>query len=140
LALLERSVMSAKENRRPTAAELAILQVLWRHGTRTVREVFKELQDSQGTGYTTVLKLMQIMTAKGILKRDEKVRPQIYRVSRTQRQTQRQLLGDLVDRVFSGSPGNLVLQALSSRKTTSEERQLIRQMLDRLEDRQEGAP
>ena len=78
---------------------------------------------------------MQIMTAKGLVSRDETVRPQIYRPTRTKRQTQRQLTTDLLERAFSGSPGNLVLQALSSKKTTPEERRQIRALLDDLEGR-----
>ena len=77
---------------------------------------------------------MQIMTEKGLVRRDETVRPQVYRASRTEKNTQRQLLRDLQDRAFSGSSGSLVLQALSTKKTTAEERKQIREMLDRLEE------
>ena len=118
---------------RPTDAELAILDMLWQLGPSTVRQVHEALTALRPTGYTTVLKLMQIMTEKDLLVRDESVRPQVYRPSRSQRQTQRQLLGDLVERAFQGSPGNLVLQALSSKKTTPEEREQIRELLERLE-------
>ncbi len=96
--------------------------------------MFRELGGQRQTGYTTILKLMQIMTEKGLLRRDETVRPQVYRPSRTQKITQRQLLRDLLDRAFSGSSGSLVLQALSTKKTTAEERREIREMLDRLEE------
>ena len=125
--------MAKREHKRPTDAELAILRVLWTHGPSTVREVYQELGESRGIGYTTVLKLMQIMTEKGSLRRDEAVRPQVYEAVQTQRQTQRQLLRDLADRAFAGSPGNLVLQALSTKKTTPEERRQIRELLDQLE-------
>lgn len=125
--------MSRPRNKRPTDAELGILRVLWARGPSTVREVFNELGRSRQTGYTTVLKLMQIMTDKGLLRRDENVRPQVYQVSRSRKHIQKQLLGDLLDRAFSGSPGNLVLQALSTKKTTPEERRQIREMLDELE-------
>jgi predicted transcriptional regulator len=125
--------MARSDRKRPTDAELAILQVLWRRGSGTVREVFDELNEDRDTGYTTVLKLMQIMTEKGLLKRDTSVRPQVYRAVRSERQTQRQLLGDLVDRAFGGSPGSLVLQALSARQATPEEREQIRALLDELE-------
>jgi predicted transcriptional regulator len=124
----------SKDMKRPTDAELPILRVLWDLGPSTVREVFHALSKVRETGYTTVLKLMQIMTDKGLLERDSTVRPQVYRPARTQRQVQRQLVGDLADRAFSGSPGTLALQALSSRKTTPEEREQIRQLLDKLED------
>ena len=107
---------------------------MWDRGPRTVREVFRELGPRRQSGYTTILKLMQIMTEKGLLRRDETVRPQVYRAVRTQKNTQRQLLRDLLDRAFSGSPGNLVLQALSAKKTTPEERRQIRELLERLEE------
>ncbi|MCC6910293.1 MAG: BlaI/MecI/CopY family transcriptional regulator [Phycisphaerales bacterium] len=124
------------EERRPTEAELAILGVIWRRQAATVREVFDDLSQIQDVGYTTVLKLMQIMTDKGLLERDASVRPQVYRATRPQKQTQRLLLRDLLDRAFSGSPGHLVLQALSMRKSTPEELQEIRDLLDRLEERE----
>jgi len=123
----------SKDKRRPTDAELPILRVVWDLGPSTVREVFRVLSETRDAGYTTVLKLMQIMTDKGLLERDSTVRPQVYHAVRTQRQIQRQLVGDLADRAFSGSPGSLALQALSSRKSTPEERDQIRALLDKLE-------
>ncbi|MCP3903682.1 MAG: BlaI/MecI/CopY family transcriptional regulator [Planctomycetes bacterium] len=123
----------SKDMKRPTDAELPILRVLWDLGPSTVREVFHALSATRETGYTTVLKMMQIMTDKGLLERDSSVRPQVYHAVRTQRQVQRQLVGDLADRAFSGSPGSLALQALSSRKSTPEERERIRRLLDKLE-------
>lgn len=125
--------MTRRQSKRPTDGELEILRVLWEHGPSTVREVFHALQASRSTGYTTVLKLMQIMTDKELVQRDTTVRPQIYEAIYSQGQTQRQLLGDLLDRAFSGSPGKLVLQALSEKKTTSDERRKIRRLLDELE-------
>ncbi len=120
--------------KRPTDAELAILRVIWELGPTTVRQVFRLLGKEQDVGYTTVLKLMQIMRDKGLLDCDASVRPQIFKAARSQRQTQQQLLRHLVDRAFGGSPGNLALQALSSRKSTPEERRQIRALLDRLEE------
>ncbi len=120
--------------KRPTDAELQILQVLWDEGPSTVRAVCGRLNAVREVGYTTVLKLMQIMLEKGLVVRDVGVRPQVYSTRRSRRDTQRQLLGDIVDRAFSGSPGNLVLQALSARKSTAEERRRIRELLDRLEE------
>ena len=125
--------MARPNHRKPTDAELAILRVLWGRGPSTVREVFREVSRTRETGYTTVLKLMQIMTEKGLLTRDESVRPQVYVAVRSETQTQRQLLGDLLERAFRGSPGNLVLQALSTKTTTPEEREQIRALLDQLE-------
>ena len=126
--------MARREHKRPTNAELEILQVLWKHGPRTVREVHQILGRNRRIGHTTALKLMQIMTEKGTLRRNEDVRPQVYRATRSQQHTQRQMVGDMLDRVFSGSPGRLVLHALSTKKTTPEERRQIRVLLDQLED------
>ncbi len=125
--------MNKARNKRPTDAELQILRVLWQQGPSTVRDIHAEIAVSRDIGKTTVLKLMQIMTDKGLLIRDETVRPQVYQVARSQGDTQRQLLRHLLDRAFSGSPGNLVLQALSTKKTTPQERQQIRELLDELE-------
>lgn len=119
---------------RPTEAELEILRVLWARGPSTVRDVHAELSGGRGVGTTTVLKLMQIMTEKGLLARDESVRPQVYRPARPQQQMQRALLSDLVERVFEGSPGKLVLQALSTRRTRPEELAEIRALIERLEE------
>ncbi|SEU25127.1 BlaI/MecI/CopY family transcriptional regulator [Stigmatella erecta] len=121
---------------RPTDAELAILRVLWERGASTVRDVHDSLQD--GTGYTTVLKLMQIMTEKGLVVRDESQRAHVYSARVAQQKTQRQLVADLVDRAFGGSPAQLALQALSSKKTSPEELAELRRLLDSLE--QEDTP
>lgn len=122
-----------RPERKPTDAELAILAVVWEHGPATVREVFDILSERQDVGYTTVLKFMQIMTEKGLLEKDATIRPQVFKATRPRKQTQSMLLGDLVDRAFSGSPGNLVLSALSMRKSTPEELREIREMLDEIE-------
>ena len=118
---------------RPTDAELAILRVLWSRGPSTVRDVHHALSTSQDSGYTTVLKLLQIMTDKGIVLRDESQRAHIYAARLSQQRTQRQLLGDLVDRAFGGSSAKLVLHALSDRPTSNEELRDIRALLDRIE-------
>jgi len=120
---------------RPTDAELAILRVLWERGASTVRDVHEALSASHASGYTTVLKLLQIMTDKGLVVRDESQRAHVYAARLSERRTQRQLLGDLVDRAFRGSPAQLVLQALSGRRATAEELRDIRAMLDELEER-----
>ncbi len=119
---------------RPTDAELAILRVLWDRGPSTVREVHEALSASQGSGYTTVLKLLQIMTDKGLVVRDESQRAHVYGPRLSKQRTQRQLLGDLVDRAFGGSSAKLVLQALSGRRATTEELRDIRALLDELEE------
>ena len=117
----------------PTKGELAILRVLWVGGPRSVRDIQRVLNASKPTGYTTVLKLMQIMTDKGLVERDETQRPQIYRARYSQTQTQRQLVSDLLQRAFGGSVKALVLQALATKKSTPEELQAIEQLLDRFE-------
>ena len=118
---------------RPTDAELAILRVLWSRGASTVRDVYEQLNRNAPTGYTTVLKLLQIMTEKGLVVRDETQRAHIYEARHSEQKTQRQLLLDLADRAFGGSAAKLVLQALSGRKTSAEELSAIRDLLDRLE-------
>jgi len=118
---------------RPTDAELAILRVLWDRGPSTVRDVHEALRESQGGGYTTVLKQLQIMTDKGLVTRDESERAHVYAPRLSQQRTQRQLLGDLVDRAFSGSPTKLVLQALAGHKASPRELRDIRALLDELE-------
>jgi BlaI family penicillinase repressor len=125
--------MSKKCLPRPTDAELSILSVLWQHGPSTVRTVHEELSRSQETGYTTVLKLMQIMIEKGLLKRDDSERSHIYEAAVAQEQTQRQLLGDLLERAFSGSAQQLVMQALASKKASPEELSEIRKLIDQME-------
>jgi predicted transcriptional regulator len=115
---------------RPTGAELEILGVLWQRGPSTVRDVHTVLSRTRRTGYTTVLKLMQIMADKGLVSRNEDQRAHVYETRVPQIQTQRQLVRDLLDRVFDGSATNLVMQALSARKASSEELAEIRRLLD----------
>ncbi len=125
---------SCQETPRPTDGELAILRVLWRQGPSTVRQVHGVLCDrGKPTGYTTVLKLMQIMTEKGSLTRDQSSRSHVYRPVDSAETTQRQLVGDLLDRAFEGSAGQLVLQALSAKKVSSDELADIRALLDAYE-------
>jgi BlaI family transcriptional regulator, penicillinase repressor len=118
---------------RPTPAELEILGVLWASGPSTVREVHERFARERPTGYTTVLKLLQIMTEKGLVRRDEAARAHVYEARLPQEQTQRQLVRDLLDRAFGGSATKLVMQALSARKAPREELARIRELLDRLE-------
>ena len=118
---------------RPTEAELVILRALWQIGPCSVREIHRELNETKPTGYTTVLKMMQIMTEKGLVERDETVRPQIYRSSYSQEHTQRQLLGDLLHRAFDGSVRTLVMQALATKKSSPEQLDAIEKLLDRFE-------
>jgi BlaI family transcriptional regulator, penicillinase repressor len=125
--------MTERETPRPTDAELAILRVLWERGPSTVRDVHEILSSTQATGYTTVLKLMQIMTDKGLVVRDESQRAHVYEATHSEQKTQRQIVADLVRRAFGGSPAKLVMQALSGRKASAAELNEIRELLDRLE-------
>lgn len=118
---------------RPTDAELEILRVLWAKGASTVREVHEELNKNKNTGYTTVLKLMQIMSEKKLVRRDEDQRAHVYQAMLPQEATQGQLVRDLVERAFSGSAAGLVMQALASKPATREELRQIRQLLDEYE-------
>src|SRR5579859_4279547 len=118
---------------RPTDGELEILRVLWQRGASTVRDVFDALSKTKPIGYTTVLKLMQIMTDKGLVCRDEKQRAHVYSARVPQEQTQRQMVRDLLRRAFDDSAAQLVMQALASRKTSPEELMQIRQLLDEFE-------
>ena len=123
----------SQELPRPTEGELAILRVLWRRGASTVRQVQESLSEDRETGYTTVLKLLQIMTEKGLVERDETERTHIYSARRSQEQTQQQLVGDLLDRAFGGSASQLVMRALSAKPTSAAELAEIRRLLDELE-------
>jgi len=118
---------------RPTDAELAILRVLWQRGASTVRQVQDELNRYRSTGYTTALKLMQIMTEKGLVVRDESQRTHVYEARVAEEQTQRQLVRDLLDRAFGGSSRKLVMQALSVKRASPKELAQIRRLLDDLE-------
>ncbi len=122
-----------KKAPRPTDAELAILRVLWDRGPSTVREVHDALRDTQVSGYTTVLKLMQIMTEKGLVDRDATNRAHVYTSRYGQDRTQHQLLRDLADRAFGGSPARLVMHALSSTRASTEEMKAMRRLLDQME-------
>src|SRR3954467_9954300 len=111
---------------RPTDAELAILRILWERGPSTVRQVHDILGRERQAGYTTSLKLLQIMTEKGLVERDERDRTHIYRARASEEQTQRQLIRDLVDRAFGGSSSKLALQALAARRASADELRDIR--------------
>ena len=117
----------------PTAAELAILRVLWEHGPHSVREIQQIMSQVKPTGYTTVLKLLQIMTGKGLVTRDDDHRPQIYSPRYRREHTQQQLVRDLVQRAFGGSVKALVLQAVSGRKSSQQELEEMEKLLDRIE-------
>ena len=123
--------MSRPAAPRPTDAELAILRILWDRGPSTVRQVHEVLaRDRQAAVYTTALKLLQIMTEKGLVDRDERERTHVYRARLGEEQTQRQLVSDLVDRAFAGSSSKLVMQALATRRASAEELKDIRDAIE----------
>ena len=127
--------MPRQAGRTPTDGELQILRVLWSRGPCTVRQVHEALAD-RDTGYTTTLKLMQIMAAKGLVDRDESRRTHVYAARLRQRQTQRRLVGELLERLFAGSTQKLVLQALKAKRLSRKELAEIRKVLDELEGKE----
>lgn len=122
---------------KPTESELEILQIIWEKGSATVREVHEELAKSKDVGYTTTLKLMQIMHEKGIVKRDESMRTHIYQSAVNKEKTQKHLLGKMIDTLFGGSSTQLVLQALGSgeQKVSAEELEQIQILLNNLKEK-----
>jgi BlaI family transcriptional regulator, penicillinase repressor len=120
---------------KPTASELEILRVLWARGPSTVREVHQALRERKELGYTTVLKLLQIMTAKGTVRRDEGQRAHVYEACQPATETKRQLAGDVLQRVFEGSASDLMMHALEGRRTSKRELEELRRLLDECERR-----
>jgi len=119
---------------KPTVAELEILRVLWSRGASTVREVYEAL--GEGGGYTTTLKFLQVMHAKGLVERDDAQRAHVYRAAVSKERTQKRFLHDIVNRVFDGSSSQLVLHALGSQRSSPEELQAIRDLLNKLDQEQ----
>ena len=117
---------------KPTESELEILQVLWLRGLATVREVHEGLIKGKDIGYTTTLKLMQIMHEKGLVKRDESMRTHVYQPAVNKEKTQKHLLGKMIDSLFGGSSTQLVLQALGEHKASDEELKQIQALLDKM--------
>ncbi len=118
---------------RPTDAELAVLNVLWDRGPSTVRQIHEVLSGDRDLGYTTVLKSLQVMTDKGLVVRDESERSHVYAATQTATQTQRSLLGDLMERAFGGSAAQLVIQALHAKRASKQELAEIRRLLEQAE-------
>lgn len=125
--------MANRSATRPTDAELEILNVLWERGASTVRGVHEAINETKPTGYTTILKLMQIMTEKGLVVRNESERAHVYEAHVPQEQTQRQLVFDLLQRAFGGSATKLVMQALSDERASAEELAEVRRLINKLE-------
>ncbi len=127
--------MNQEPPQKPTVSELEILRVLWAHGPSTVREVHEELSEKKALGYTTVLKLLQIMTAKGTVRRNEEQRAHVYEACQPATETKRQLVGDVLQRVFEGSASELLIHALEGRRTSKKELDELRRLLDEYEGR-----
>ena len=125
--------MARRKTARPTDRELTILRILWDNGPSTVRQVNEVMSQDEDTGYTTTLKLMQIMTEKGLLLRDDSQFKHVYRPALTEEKAQKQLVGDLLDRAFSGSAEKLVMRALSTKKVSAKELASIKKMLNEFE-------
>ena len=117
---------------KPTESELEILQILWTKGLATVRDVHEVLSKTKNAGYTTTLKLMQIMNEKGLVKRDDSMRTHIYQASVNKEKTQKHLLGKMIDSLFGGNTTQLVMQALGEHKANPEELQKIQELLNDL--------
>jgi predicted transcriptional regulator len=118
----------------PTEVELQILRVLWERGPSTVRPIHEALAADKSTNYSTTVKMLSVMLDKGLVNRDERVRPLVYRAAKNQQTTQRGMLRDLIQRAYDGSAASLVLQALSTQRATPEELAEIRRMLDGLDE------
>jgi predicted transcriptional regulator len=127
--------MNQEPLQKPTASELKILRVLWERGPSTVRDVHEALREKKDLGYTTVLKLLQIMTAKGTVRRNEEQRAHVYEACRPATETKRQLVGDVLQRVFEGSASELMIHALEGRRTSKKELEQLRRLLDEYEGR-----
>src|SRR5687768_3202001 len=126
--------MSATKYIKPTESELEILQVLWTKGTASVREVHEELSKSKEAGYTTTLKLMQIMNEKGLVKRDDSIKTHIYQAAVSREKTQKHLLGKMINTLFGGSASELVIQALGNHKASQDELNEIQKILTHMKN------
>ena len=124
--------MAGPTSTQPTEVELQILKVLWEQGPSTVREIHNRLSEDKDTQYATTVKMLLVMLEKGLVTRDDSVRPQVYRALATQKRTQRRMLEEMIQKVYDGSAKSLVLQVLSSSKTSPEDLEEIRQLLEEL--------
>jgi BlaI family transcriptional regulator, penicillinase repressor len=119
----------------PTEVELAILRVLWDRGPSTVRQIHDALKPQRDTGYSTTLKMVQVMTEKGLVVKDETCRPQVYRTAQPKEETQLELVDDLILRGFAGSAMKLVMRAVAAERISGEELAEIRKLLDRAKEK-----
>ncbi|TWU44955.1 Transcriptional regulator BlaI [Novipirellula aureliae] len=125
--------MSRPSSSQPTEVELQILRVLWEQGPSTARQIHNRLSAERDTNYSTTVKMLSVMLDKKLVKRDDRVRPQVFRVAASRQQTQKSMLKDLIQNAYDGSIGSLVLQALSSEKASREDLAEIRRLLQKLE-------
>ena len=126
--------MARHASSQPTDVELNILRILWELGPSTVRDIHNRLIEDRETNYSTTVKMLSVMLEKELVKRDESVRPLVYRPATTQQKTQRRMLNELISKVYEGSTKSLVLQALSSKKASKDDLLEIRRLLDELQD------
>ena len=127
--------MARPASTRPTEVELQILRILWELGPSPVRAIHKRLEADKGTNYSTTVKMLAVMLDKGLVHRDERAQPHVYRAGISRKNAGRLMLGELIEKVYEGSAMTLVLQALSSSKASKEERDEIRRLLDQMEDK-----
>lgn len=127
--------MARPTSTQPTEVEIQILRILWDLGPSPVREIHKRLEAAKGTNYSTTVKMLAVMLQKGLVKRDEKAQPYVYRPAITRAKTGKQMLDDLIEKVYDGSAMSLVLQALSSGEATKAELDEVRRLLDQMEDK-----
>lgn len=125
-------IMATEQNTKPTESEMEILQILWEKGDSTVREVHEILEKNKEVGYTTTLKLMQIMHEKGLVSRDTSSKTHVYRAVANQQKTQQHLVNKMINNVFNGSAARLVMQALGNHSASKEEIDSIKKYLDEL--------
>ena len=126
--------MPRKPSTQPTDVELAILQVIWERGPSTVREIHEALEPERQVGYSTTLKMIQVMHAKGLLKRDDSVRPQQYRAVTSRARTQKRMIDNLVEKAFGGAASQMLVQALSTKRLDPDELARIKEVIERLEE------
>lgn len=128
--------MARQASTQPTEVELQILRILWDDGPSIARHVHDSLQEFKQTTYSTTVKMLSVMMEKGLLRRDDDARPQVYRAAAPRQRTQKRMLGDLIDKVYDGSAGALMLHALSAKKASADEIAEIRRLLDDMEGKQ----
>ena len=124
--------MARPASSQPTEVELQILRILWELGPSTVRDIHNRITEAKDTGYSTTVKMLSVMLDKGLVKRDDSVRPQVYRAASSQERTQKKMLNEMIQKVYDGSAKSLVLQALSSTKASRQDLDEIRKLLDEL--------